>query len=94
MKLIGHFETTKGFEHWKTVFEGHESARNEAGMTTLFYGVQADNEEIIYVCLNVESMDKLQEFMGKPENLKVMEEAGTKLETQVITPIITKYECC
>ena len=37
MKLIAHFETTKGFEHWKTVFEGHESARKEAGMTTLFY---------------------------------------------------------
>jgi len=94
MKIIAHFETTKGFEHWKKAFDAHEPARNAVGMTTLFYGVQADNQEIIYVCLNVESMDKLQEFMGKPENLKVMEEAGTKFETQVITPIITKYECC
>ena len=94
MKLIAHFETTKGFAHWKTIFEGHESSRKEAGMTTLFYGVQADNEDIIHVCINVESMEKLQEFMGNPENLKVMEEAGTKMETQVVTPIIPKYECC
>ena len=94
MKIIGHFETTKGFEHWRTAFDAHEPARNEAGMTTLFYGFKADDKEVIYVCLNVESMDKLQQFMSDPENLKVMNEAGVKLETQVMTPVIPKYECC
>ena len=94
MKIIGHFETTKGFEHWKKAFDAHEPARNAVGMTTLFYGVQADNQEIIYVCLNVESMDKLQQFMSDPKNAEVIQEAGVKLETQVMTPIIPKYECC
>ena len=50
--------------------------------------VEAENNNKVHVCIEVESMDKLQEFMQIPDNAKVIEEAGVKLETQVMIPII------
>ena len=53
-----------------------------------FTGMEAENNNKVHVCIEVESMDKLQEFMQIPDNAKVIEEAGVKLETQVMIPII------
>lgn len=50
--------------------------------------MEAENNNKVHVCIEVESMDKLQEFMQIPDNAKVIEEAGVKLETQVMIPII------
>ena len=33
-------------------------------------------------------MEKVQEFMKNPDNAEVIKEAGVKIETQVMTPII------
>ena len=38
--------------------------------------------------LEVESLEKVQEFMKDPDNAKVIEEAGVKIETQIMIPII------
>ena len=88
MKLVGHVEVTKGYEHWKKIFLSHESKRKEYGIETVFTGTQADNHSIVHVCLEVQSMDNLQEFMKDPENGKVFIEAGVKIETQIMVPII------
>ena len=88
MKLVGHVEVTKGYEHWKKIFLSHESKRKEYGIETVFTGKQADNPSIVHVCLEVQSMDNLQEFMKDPENGKVFIEAGVKIETQIMVPII------
>ena len=66
----------------------NESKRQEWGISTVFTGMEAENNNKVHVCIEVESMDKLQEFMQIPDNAKVIEEAGVKLETQVMIPII------
>ena len=88
MKIIGTFEVSKGYEHWKKTFMSHEPNRKEWGMETVFTGMEAKNQNIVHVCLEVESLEKVQEFMKDPENAKVIEEAGVKIETQVMIPII------
>ena len=88
MKLVGTFEVSKGYDNWKKYFLAHESKRNEWGISTVFTGMEAESNNKIHVCLEVESMEKLQEFMKNPENAKVIEEAGVKIETQVMVPII------
>ena len=88
MKIIASIKLTKGYEHWKKAFLAHESKRQEWGISTVFTGMEAENNNKVHVCIEVESMDKLQEFMQIPDNAKVIEEAGVKLETQVMIPII------
>ena len=88
MKVMLQFETSKGYEHWKSVFDAHEADRNEWGITKVFSGVQADNPEIVHVCMNVESAEKMKEFMTKPEVVAIREEAGIKMETQVMIVVL------
>ena len=66
----------------------YKRQRQEWGISTVFTGMEAENNNKVHVCIEVESMDKLQEFMQIPDNAKVIEEAGVKLETQVMIPII------
>ena len=54
----------------------------------MFSGVQADNPEIVHVCMNVESAEKMKEFMTKPEVVAIREEAGIKMETQVMKVVL------
>jgi hypothetical protein len=88
VKIVGSMEVTNGYEHWKEVFMSHEPARKEAGMETVYTGMEAQNPNIVHVCLEVESLEAIQEFMSDPENAKVIVESGVKVETQVMIPII------
>tara|TARA_Y100001936_G_scaffold244071_1_gene283883 strand:+ start:4874 stop:5146 length:273 start_codon:yes stop_codon:yes gene_type:complete len=88
MKVIVNFEVSKGFDHWKSVFDAHEADRNAWGITKVFSGVQADNPERIFVCMDVESMEKMKEFMTNPEVAAIREEAGIKMETQDMKVIL------
>ena len=88
MKLLVTFEVLKGYEHWKEVFISHESKRKEAGIETVYTGMEAKNQNIVHVCLEVDSMDGVQEFMQSPENGETMKEAGVNRESQVMIPII------
>ena len=53
MKLVGTFEVTKGYKHWKKAFLAHESKRQEWGISTVFTGMEAENNNKIHVCLEV-----------------------------------------
>ena len=88
MKLLVSFEVLKGYDHWKEVFTSHESARKEEGIATIFTGKEANNENVVHVCLEVDSMDGVKEFMQRPENGEIMKEAGVNRESQVLIPII------
>ena len=88
MKIIGTFEVSKGYENWKLTFMSHEPKRKEWGMETVFTGMEAKNQNIVHVCLEVESLENVLEFMKDPDNAKVIEEAGVKIETQIMIPII------
>lgn len=87
MKIVGNFEIKKSYEHWKSVFDAHESQRSKAGIETIFVGRELDNSQKIHVLFEVESVQAMQEFMQSPENAPVIEEAGHLVETTVMIPI-------
>ena len=39
MKIIGSMEVSNGYEHWKSTFMAHEPARKEAGIETVYTGI-------------------------------------------------------
>ena len=82
MKIITNAKITKGYEHWKQMFEGNENLRQEYGLNVLAYGHPKDNNEEIYTVIEVESMDKMQEMLKLPEMIKLRTEAGVDLDTQ------------
>ena len=86
MKLLISFEVLKGYDHFKEVFISMESKRKEAGIETIYAGKEAKNENVVHVCLEVESMDWVQEFMQR--NAEIQKEAGVNRESQVMIPII------
>ncbi len=88
MKIIGSMEVTEGYAHWKKAFMAHEPTRKEACIETIYTGMEAQNPNMIHVCLEVESLEVIQVFMSDPENAKVITESGVKIETQVMIPII------
>ena len=82
MKIITNAKITKGYEHWKQMFEENEKLRQEYGLNVLAYGHPKDNNEEIYTVIDVESMDKMQEMLKLPEMIKLRTEAGVDLDTQ------------
>ena len=88
MKLLVSFEVLKWYDHWKDVFTSHEHARKEEGIESIYTGREANNENVVHVCLEVDSMDGVKEFMQRPENGEIMKEAGVNRESQVLIPII------
>jgi hypothetical protein len=53
---------------------------------SIYAGKEAKNENVVHVCLEVESMDGVQEFMQR--NAEIQKEAGVNRESQVMIPII------
>ena len=66
MKIIGTFEVSKGYEHWKKTFMSHEPKRKEWGMETVFTGMEAKNQNIVHVCLEVESLENEVKELNPP----------------------------
>ena len=64
MKIITNAKITKGYEHWKQMFEENENLRQEYGLNVLAYGHPKDNNGEIYTVIEVESMDKMQEMLN------------------------------
>ena len=87
MKIVGNFEINKSYEHWKSVFDAHESQRSKAGIATIFVGRKLHNSQKVHILFEVESIQAMQEFMQSPENAPVIEEAGHLVETTVMIPI-------
>ena len=54
MKIITNAKITKGYEHWKQMFEENENLRQEYGLSVLAYGHPKDNNEEIYTVIEVE----------------------------------------
>ena len=82
MKIITNAEITKGYQHWKEMFEANETLRKKYGLHVLAYGHSKDNENEIYTVIEVESMDRMQEMLKLPEMTKLRTEAGVDLDTQ------------
>jgi len=87
IKIVGNFEINKKYEHWKSVFDAHESQRSKAGIATIFVGRKLHNSQKVHILFEVESIQEMQEFMQSPENAPVIKEAGHLVETTVMIPI-------
>ncbi len=53
MKIITNAKITKGYEHWKQMFEENENLRQEYGLNVLAYGHPKDNDNEIYTVISV-----------------------------------------
>ena len=88
MKIISSVELTKGYQHWKSLFDANEQLRSEHGVKVLAVGHEPDNENKVWTCIEVESMEKMMAMANSPGMIKLREEAGAKIETQTWTQLI------
>lgn len=88
MKIISSVELTKGYAHWRSLFDANEALRLEHGVKVLAVGHEKDNENKVWTCIEVESMEKMMAMANSPGMIKLREEAGAKIETQTWTQLI------
>lgn len=81
--IILHAQLDASYESWVESFDAHQSARDEAGIKSLYRGHVVDNPKEIYIVLCVPSMDTMNAFMEKHgEEIK---NSGHNLESTRIT---------
>ena len=74
-KVIVGFQV-KDWEQWKSAYVAHDEARERAGIKTVYYGHELEDQNKVHVLMDVPSVDTLQAFMQHPDNQKVIAEAG------------------
>lgn len=74
-KVIASFQV-KDWEQWKSAYVAHNEARENAGINTVYYGHELEDQNNVHVLMDVPSIATLQAFMQQPENKKVIDEAG------------------
>ena len=83
MKIISSVELSKGYEHWRDLFLANENFRQDHGINVLAYGHEEGNKDKVWVCMEVDSMEKLMSPSTKP-NDKIKRGSGCKNETQTL----------
>ena len=81
-KVVASYEIGVAYEQFKTTFLGNEKIRNSAGIQTVYYGHELDNEKKLHVVLEAPSIEEFKQFMAN--NAEKMKEAGVKRETMVM----------
>ncbi len=83
MKIIISAELTKGWDHFKTVFESdrHKKIRSDAKLIDLGFGYHQETNRF-YVVHELESMEVMQKAMA--ENQDAIEEVGVDQSTMQI----------
>ena len=85
MKIIISAELTKGWDHFKSIFESdrHRKIRSDAKVTDLGYGYHQETNRF-YVVHELESMEVVQSAMAEDQG--AVEEVGVDQSTiQIIT---------
>ena len=83
MKIIISAELTKGWDHFKAVFESdrHQKIRSDAKLIDLGFGYHQETNRF-YVVHELESMEVMQKAMA--ENQDAIEEVGVDQSTMQI----------
>ena len=93
VKLEGKLE--RGFAPWKAMVEGASDKLKEHGMTIIFAGTSAADDNSMTVIIDFASSEGMMNFANDEEAKKTREEAGFLLDTVVMTPMsgesITNY---
>ena len=88
MKIIVNVRITQGYAKWVELFHSADAVREQFGVTVLAYGHDMDDESSVYQVLEMDSMERMQEAVSRPEIQKMRTEAGVDLESQRITVLV------
>ena len=87
MKIYINVDITKGWDTWNKMAEELNSDMvSVGGMEFIFKGYETD-EKKIHLIMEVESMEKSQEWLNRPDILKKRIEAGAVVESTVVIPL-------
>ena len=86
MKILASANITKGWDHWKSVFESdrHKQIRSDAGVNIVGQGYHPDTGRA-YVVQEVGSMETMQKVMA--ENQDALDEVGVDMSTMQMIPL-------
>ncbi len=88
MKAYVSVNITKGWDTWNEMAEDLNSDMvSVAGMQFIYKGCEMD-EKKIHLIMEVESMEKAQEFSIRPDIFARRVEAGAVVESTVMMPLI------
>ena len=79
-------EITKGWDTWNKMAEEMNPEMESEGMKFIFKGCEMD-EKKIHLIIEVESMEKSQEWLTRPDILQKRIEAGAVVESTVVIPL-------
>ena len=82
------FEIRNTFAEWEQAFYSHQPIARAAGIFEKYHGHEPDNENKVWTCIEVESMEKMMAMASSPGMIKLREEAGAKIETQTWTQLV------
>ena len=88
MKIISNVELSLGYPHWKKKMLANEQFRKENKINLIAFGHEEDNENKVWVVMDVPSMEHMANVISKPEMVKLREEAGAILETQKMIKLV------
>ena len=88
MKIIMNVRITQGYAKWVELFHSADAVREQFGVTVLAYGHDMDDDSSVYQVLEMDSMERMQEAVSRPEIQKMRTEAGVDLESQRITVLV------
>ncbi len=87
MKIYINVDITKGWDTWnKMAEELNFDMVSVGGMEFIFKGCEKD-EKKIHLIMEVESMEKSQEWLTRPDILQKRIEAGAVVESTVVIPL-------
>ena len=87
MKIYINVDITKGWDTWNKMAEELNSDMiSVGGMKFIFKGCET-NEKKIHLIMEVESMEKSQEWLTRPDILQKRIEAGAVVESTVVIPL-------
>ena len=87
MKIYINVDITKGWDTWNKMAEELDSDMvSVGGMEFIFKGCETD-EKKIHLIMEVESMEKSQEWLTRPDILKKRIEEGAVVESTVVIPL-------
>ena len=86
MKILASAIITKGWDHWKNVFESdrHKQIRSDAGVNVVGYGYHPETGRA-FVVQEIGSMEIMQKMMV--ENQEALDEVGVNLSTMQMIPL-------
>ena len=87
MKVYTTIELSKGYKVWKAGFDELGPEMRAVGMSVVYVGCEADNENKVHMILQLPSMETARKFMENPEIQQKRLEAGVIPESQVIIPL-------